>query len=164
MCTLCVCVRTHIYKHTGHMYLPAVSVCNPHPCPCADVLHQHITSTAAPWLGLAVTDDQNLSLELWTAHNTSADGCYMISYIDRGTVSTGTGVMEKPLPICTGNMQSSLQPCLVWLHWPLINIFLEYHTFAGCIRVMIHIRDIFVCNFQKVTHVIDVIVECYDLQ
>lgn len=73
---VCVPVHTsiHIHKHVGHMHLPDVWVCNLHPCLCADVLHQHIMSRAAVWLGLAVIDDQNSSLELWTAHNTSADG------------------------------------------------------------------------------------------
>lgn len=113
-------ISTHIYKHTGHMHLPDVWVCNLHLCLCADVLHQHITSRVALRLGLAVIDDQNLSLGLWTAHNTSAD-VYKLSYVTRGMVSTGTGISEEPLAICTLNMQSNLQPCLTQLYWQFAN-------------------------------------------
>lgn len=120
----------HIYKHTGHVHLPDVWVCNLHPCLCADVLHQHIMRKAALWLGLAVIDDRNPSLALWTAHNTSA-GEYKISYITRGAVSTGTGVTEEPLAICTLNMHSNLQPCLVWPYWQFVNICYNTPYFQG---------------------------------
>lgn len=120
----------HIHKHTGHTHLPEVWVCNLHLCLCADVLHQHITSRAALWLGLAVIDDQNPSLGLWTAHNTSADG-YTISYISRGMASTGTGVTKEPLAICTLNRQSNLQPCLVWLYWQFVSICYNTPYFKG---------------------------------
>lgn len=116
-----VCVLTHtsihIYKNGGCMHLPYMRLCNPHPRLCTDVLHQHIKSRATLWLGLAAMDDQNSSLGLWTAHDTSAD-TYIISCITRRMVVTGTAATEEPLAIYTSNMQ----PSLVWLCWQLVNI------------------------------------------
>lgn len=43
-----LCVHVHTSKHTEHTHLQAVSVYNSHPCPCTEVLHQHIMHRAAP--------------------------------------------------------------------------------------------------------------------
>lgn len=85
----------------------------------------------------------------------------MISCITRGMVSTRTGRTE-PLTIQKSAVKSGALPGMIT--WTTYQYFLENTTFSGCIRVIIHAKDVFIFSLQKVTHVIDVTAECSEHQ